>query len=681
MTNKSCCNQRVEKCDSPALVSHALWVVLVLTCVLVLPARAFAGDAPAWMHAVANVPLPAHDEKTNAVLLYSEQIVSVQSESKIKTVVREAYKILRPDGRDYGTLIVPFHPGLKITNLHGWSIPAQGKDYEVKEKEAMEVALGKIEGSELVDDTKDKVLRIPAADPGNIVGYEYEQDEQPYALQDVWEFQETVPVREAHYTLQLPPGWEFKTTFLNTAEIKPTQSGNQWQWSVSDVKALKPEEQMPPWRGVVGQMIVSYFPSGGSAPGKTFSNWQQMGSWYADLARGRNEASPEIKQKAGSIASAASAPLDRVRAIAEFMQKDIRYVAIELGIGGWQPHPATEVFDHRYGDCKDKATLMGAMLREVGVDSYYVVINTERGSVTPEVQAYLGAFDHVIIAIRLAPGLNDPSLVATLRHPKFGNLLFFDPTNEFVPFGEIGGYLQDNYGLLVTPDGGELVKLPRQPGKMNGINRTAKLTLTSGRALTGDFEETRIGDRAWSQREALRSVAKEEDRIKPIETLLARSLPAYQITKASVANFQQTSEPFQYRYSIVAPDYAKSAGGLLLVRPRVIGNKSSALLETKEPRQFPVEFEGPSLDVDTFEITLPPGYEVEDLPPPVNADYSFGSYHSKTEASGNVLRYTRSYEIKELSVPLSKVDDLKKFYRMIASDERNTAVLKPAAGR
>jgi hypothetical protein len=111
----------------------------------------------------------------------------------------------------------------------------------------------------------------------------------------------------------------------------------------------------------------------------------------------------------------------------------------------------------------------------------------------------------------------------------------------------------------------------------------------------------------------------------------------------------------------------------------VIGTKYRDLLERKEPRQYPIENPSPQRDTDTIEITLPAGYEVDDLPPPVNADYSFASYHSKTEAQGNVLRYTRTFEVKELSVPVSKVDELKKLYRIIASDERNTAVLKPAA--
>jgi hypothetical protein len=197
--------------------------------------------------------------------------------------------------------------------------------------------------------------------------------------------------------------------------------------------------------------------------------------------------------------------------------------------------------------------------------------------------------------------------------------------------------------------------------------------------LRGKVEEVRRGDRAWEQREALRTASKDSDRIKPIESLLGHSLGTFQITKATVANLSNTQQPLGYEYSFTSPGYAKNAGNLVLVRPRVVGQKSRALLETKEPRRFPVEFEGLVRETDNFEITFPVTYEVEDLPPPVNIDYSFASYHSKSEVSGNTLRYTRTFEIKELTVPLNKVDDLKKMYRIIANDERTNAVLRPAA--
>src|SRR5713226_3392034 len=678
MSSKSCCSplQRRRVIEMQRVLIY--FTFFVMGGLAGVP-RSAAGDAPGWMHALVSVPLPAHDEKTDVVLLYSERIVTVQSADKIKITVREAYKILRPGGREYGTVVASFNSHSKITGMRGWCIPAQGKDYEVKDKEAMEISLPKIDGSELVSDVKDKLLRIPAADPGNIVGYEYEEEDQPFVLQDAWHFQETNPVREAHYTLQLPSGWEYKATWMNYPEAKPAQSGNQSQWVVSEVKGIKHEGNMPPWQGVAGQMIVSFFPPGGSAQNQGFQDWKQMGIWYRGLTSGRRDASPELKQKVASLTSSASAPLAKMRTLGNFAQRDIRYVAIELGIGGWQPHAAAEVFNHHYGYCKDKATLMGAMLYEIGIDSYYVVINSERGSVTPETPAHMGGFDHAIIAIKLPEGATDSSLVATMTHPKLGKILFFDPTDELTPFGQLNGALQANYGLLVTPDGGELIELPALSPAMNGIQRTAKLSLSATGTVSGEVQETRVGDRAWSQRWAQRTVKKEEDRIKPIETLLSHSLATFKITKASIGNLQTTDLPFIYNYSIIAQNYAKPAGNLLLVRPRFIGNKSSDLLETKEPRKYPVEFDGPSQDTDTFEITLPAGYEVDDLPPPVNADYSFASYHSKTEVNGNTLKYTRTFEVKELSVPLGKVEELKKLYRVIAGDERNTAVLKPVA--
>jgi len=680
MNNKLSCNREPHPPINewvprprPIAMLFAVFAVMIFPAAI----RLDAADAPAWMHALVSAPLPKHDEKTDAVLLYSEEILNVQPNGKIKETDRAAYKILRPDGRRFGKLHFPFTPDSKITGLHAWCIPAQGKDYEVKEKDATERGYSDVEGGELYTDLRAKIMEIPAAEPGNIVGFEIEHDDRPYILQDEWFLQQTVPVAEARYTLQLPPGWEFKAVWLNHEEIQPTPGGNnQWQWEAKDLPAIRWEPDMPPWKGVAGLMIVSLVPPGGTKRG--FLSWSDMGSWYNDLTQGRREASPDIKQEVAALTASASTSLDKMRALADFLQRDIRYVAISLGIGGVQPHPATEVFKHRFGDCKDKATLLSSMLKEIGVDSYYVIINTERGGVTPATPPHIGGFNHAILAIRLPDGVSDSSLVATVQHPKLGRLLFFDPTDELTPFGQLHGGLQANYGMLVTPDGGDLLRLPELPPAINGIQRSAQLKLSANGTLSGDVREVRIGDHASSQRWALRAATKDADKIKPIETVLSGSLGTFQITKATVGNLQKTDLPFVYNYSVVAQNYAKTAGDLLLIRPRVVGNQSSDVLETKEPRKYPVEFDGPSRDTDTFEITLPAGYEVDDLPPPVNADYSFASYHSKTEVNGNTLKYTRTFEVKELSVPLSKVEDLKKLYRVIAGDERNTAVLKPA---
>jgi hypothetical protein len=318
------------------------------------------------------------------------------------------------------------------------------------------------------------------------------------------------------------------------------------------------------------------------------------------------------------------------------------------------------------------------MLHEVGVSSYFVIINTVRGSVTMDTPPNLG-FNHVILAIHLPPGMTAAEFKATVLHPKLGTLLFFDPTDDLTPLGGLSGGLQTNTALLVTPDGGELITLPQLAGDTSSQKRTGTLALDDKGTLSGEVREVSVGDPAALQRYSLRNVAGDADRIKPVEERVADSLTDFRILKASVVNLAAPDLPFEWHYTLEAEHYAKFAGDLMLVRPRVLGSESSGLLETREPRENPIEFAGPRLDSDSFDIALPAGYEVDELPPPVDVDIKFAAYHSSTRATGRSLHFSRTLEIKQLSVPVSKAGELKEFYRTIWDDERRTAVLRPIA--
>ena len=158
------------------------------------------------------------------------------------------------------------------------------------------------------------------------------------------------------------------------------------------------------------------------------------------------------------------------------------------------------------------------MLKEIGVESYYLSINTTRGGVTANTPPQMYWFNHEIIGIRLPEELNDPTLLAIYRHPTLGKILVFDPTDEITPLGQIRGELQSNYGLLVTQGGGDLILLPQLAPSTSGTRRTARLKFAESGELSGDVTELRRGDSALYQRMELRSVTKEKDRIKPIET-------------------------------------------------------------------------------------------------------------------------------------------------------------------
>jgi Domain of Unknown Function with PDB structure (DUF3857)/Transglutaminase-like superfamily len=653
---------------------RAAWPLMGAMCFGFLPGASRAADAPAWMHALSSVPVPPHDDKADAVILYQESVLTVSPNGKIKRLDRQVFKILRPGGQARAKPRFYFDPKSPITNLHGWSIPPDGKDYEVKERDAIDSAVIDVDGGELVSDVRMKVLTIPGAQVGSIIAYEVEQELKPEILADDWDVQDIVPIRETRFSLVLPAGWSYESIWLNHGVEAPVSAGaNQWTWILSDVAAVKVEPYMPPWQGIAARMVVSLVPPGGKNSG--IKSWNDIGAWYVQLVNGRRTASPAIKQKVAELTAHAPTTLAKIQALAKFVQTDIRYVAIELGIGGHQPHPAADIFKNRYGDCKDNATLLSTMLAEMGVDSYYVLINTERGAVTASTPPNL-EFNHAILAVVLPPDVDAAALPAHLSDPKWGRLLFFDPTDPFTPFGSLRGELQANFALLVGQNGGGLLQLPQLSPELSGVTRTAKMELDDNGTLHGDVIEIHTGGSGSQQRALLRSAQRDTDRIKSIERLAGASLSNFQVLQASITNLHAEDRPFEWHYTLQVDDYSKAAGDLILLRPRLIGNESAGFLETKEARAHPIEFDEPERDTDTIEILLPVGYSVDELPPATNIDDGFASYHSKTEFSGRTLKYTRTLEIKELSVPAGKAEQLKTFYREIADDERNSAVLK-----
>lgn len=656
-----------------ALLRTALLGALTLPAINGGPALAglFQHDVklPQWMQEQLSAPQPAHDDKVEAVLLYADTVLAVDRTGKLHKTERRVYRILRPKGEERGTAWAISNSRTRVISMRGWSAPTAGKPYEVKDNEAVEVG---VPGAELVTDLRMKMLRIPAALPGSVVGYEVQTEEQPYVLLEKWAFQDTLPVQAARYTLQLPPGWQFKATWLNHAEQPPAAGPNGWQWSVSDLKGIKVEPDMAPWQATAGQMWLALLPPGGKDAGP--QTWQEIGTWYVNLTSGRRDATPEIRQKVAELTAGETQTLEKIRSLAAYVQSDIRYVAIELGIGGYQPHAAAAVLANHYGDCKDKVTLLSSMLKEIGVDSSYVFVNAQRGWLSNATPPNIG-FNHAVLGIQLA-ALENPSLMAVTSTPGLGRVLVFDPTDPYTPLGSISGRLQGGYGLLAAPEGGVLIQLPQLPATASGTQRTGQMTLEESGTLRGEIHEVLTGDRAAKQRGELRAATQDPNHVRTLESHIGSAFATFQILRATVTNLRVNDRPIEWNFSLEVPHYAKSVGNLLVVRPRILGSESSAALETTEPRQHGFEFTSRLHNTDSFEISLPPGYRVDDLPPPVDVDYDFATYHSKAESTGHTLRYNRTLEIRQLSVPLGDIDKLRELFRLIHNDERAEAVLK-----
>jgi len=632
-----------------------------------------ADNAPDWLRAAAQDKLPEYPKETVAVVLLEDVQTALKDNGEIETRTRRAYKLLRPEAREeFGSAVVHFDNETRISYLKAWTIRPSGEAIEVKEKDAVDVA---ISSYEVFSDQRVKILKFPVAEAGSVVGYELVQKQRPFVFDEVWDFQYTVPVRRSRFLLQLRPGWEFSTLWENHAEEKAqTPGANQFQWEMTDVPAVEIEPEMPPWEAVAGRMDVKYFPRDPAMRTKTSGSWSDIGAWESALITPRRAVTPEISAKVVELTAGIHDPLEKIKALAAFTQRQIHYAAIEIGIGGHQPHPAGEVLAHRYGDCKDKATLLAAMLQVVGVDSYNVLINVRRGVVSPEFPEL--RLNHEILAIRLPDGVSDAAMLDVVTHPKLGRLVFFDPTNEYVPLGSLPSSLQNNYGLVVTPGGGEIYRLPLLSASTNRLLRTAKLELSSTGKLTGEVHELRSGDLAVESREQYLEVPPAK-RSTILDRFLGSSLSNFTVTGASVGNLEKYDESVTLDYKFVVEGYAKTAGNLLVLRPRVVGAKGSNLLAGK-PRKYPIEFREASRQDDDFEITLPAGYLVDELPLPVNTECAYGRYKSEVKVDGNKLHYKRTYEINDLMVPTQKLNELRDFFHQIAADERASAILRRA---
>jgi Domain of Unknown Function with PDB structure (DUF3857)/Transglutaminase-like superfamily len=666
---------RIQDLRKPISTLSLALAIAVALAPLIRPVVRASDNAPDWLHAAALEKLPDYHPETIAVNLLDDEQTTVKDNGEIETRHRWAAKLLRPEARDeYGTAVFFFDNERKISYLKAWTITAEGAVFEMKEKEALETS--PFADYTTYTDDRAKVIRFPEAKPGSVVGYEIVQKHRPFVFEDDWEFQKRIPTRRASFALQIPTGWEFTNAWANYPEQKPETPGpNSYVWEVQNIPPIEPEPARPAWRSVAARMAVKYFPRDPRLRSKTTGTWNDLGAWYASLTATSRTPTPQIQQKVSELTANLPSALDKMKALAAYVQRQVRYVAIEIGIGGFQPHSAGDVFAHQYGDCKDKATLLSAMLAQIGIASDYVLIDTERGEVSPEFPSL--DFDHVILAIRLPSGVDASSLYATLDHPKLGRLLFFDPTNEYVPLGYLPFYLQESYGLVVTEKGGEILGLPLLAPATNRLLRTATFNLTDSGRLTGEVRELRWGGPATQERQEILE-SPPANRGKVLEDFVGNFLSNFVLTGASVANLEKYDDNLLLHYKFVVDGYAETAGNLLILRPRILGSKRQFAFtdEHGKPRRYPIEFEEATRQDDVFDITLPPGYVVDELPKPVQAQCQYASYQSEVQVTGDVLHYKRTYEIKDVYVPTQKLDDVRDFFDQVAADERSSAVLR-----
>ncbi|HEX5234205.1 MAG TPA: DUF3857 and transglutaminase domain-containing protein [Silvibacterium sp.] len=648
-------------------------VLFPLGLVLALSlAHASEPALPDWVTQAAATDVHLADgAHPKAAVLLEDELLTIDPSGRITERYREVVKILRPQGRDYAHPVAWFNKDHKLLSFHIWSIGPDGHKYTLKNDQIYE--RGAEEWGILYNDVRFRSADVPGSDPGGVVAYEYTMEIPMYAGEESWDFQNEIPTAKSIFEIDLPQGWQHRALWRKYTSVDPVEvAPNHVRWELTDIPGIDLESvPMAPAEEALAARMEVYFSANALPPDPQL--WARIGEWYTQLAAPQTEGPADIATATRGLTSANADFMDRIQKVATFMQQQIRYVGIEIGIGGLIPHAAEDVFRNRYGDCKDKATLMIAMLDAVGVRATWVMVDASRGVVDPKLPSTMA--NHMIAAIEIPNGYQNPALKAVVTAKSGKRYLIFDPTNPYVPIGLLPTYLQGSYGLLMAGADSEPIALPVLAPDSDTVNRQAVFTLAPDGSLSGSVTVKRLGASSDDLRHTF-TMNSEKENLQGLEDSLRSDFSSFQVGKEEVENARNLDQQLILRYDLTASSYAKNAGNLLLVRPRVVSSDAIAL--TDEQRRFPIEFASTGEWRDSFDLKIPAGYAVDDLPDPVSVDTPFASYRSDVKVDGDVLHYSREYIVKKLDVDATDYPELRKFEGKIYTDESRSAVLKKA---
>ena len=651
----------------PRIIGSLFVLLLVIT-------PALAGDEPpAWLQQVARQQVPTYEKDVPAVVLQKEQHVSVSEDGRISTVTTYAIRVLVREGRELAVAREFYESdGGKVRDMHAWLIRPSG---QIKKYGKDEIIDAIEDPNDIYNESRFKLIDASDdADAGCVFGYQTTTEERSIFSQDVWSFQDRLPTLTSRYVLTLPDGWSARSVTFNHAGIEPVKSGSVYTWELRDLSPITQEPSSPRVSSLAPRIAVSFYPGGDGQPNnnfKTFANWAEVSHWLSELHDPQSMPDDALAAKTRQLTANARTELDKIRAIGSYVQS-IKYISIDIGVlrgGGMRPHNAAQVFAKSYGDCKDKANLMRAMLRVVNITSYPVAIFSGDPDYVREEWASPEQFNHCIIAISVA---DETQAAAILAHSKLGRLLIFDATDEDMPVGGLPDHEQGSFALVIAGDSGALMRMPVTPADGNRLDRDIEAALAPDGSLTASIRERALGQWAADYRSEFRHESR-PDYVKRIEGWVSSG-----VTSARVNRVDPTDTIADGRFSLdvdfTATNYGQLMQERLLVFKPAIVSRHEALSLTDSKRKYPVVLKANSYS-ETVRIKLPAGFAVDELPDAVKLDTNFGAYTTSYEAKDGQLVFKRNLVQRAMTIPVEQYSAVRSFFERIRAAEQSPVVL------
>jgi hypothetical protein len=627
-------------------------------------------EVPAWLTQAASASAPAYPREIPGVVLHSERQVTIAADGKTVATETYAVRILRREWRGLAAARESYTPSVgKVRELRAWLIRPSGQVKRYGKDETSDVAASL---NDVYNESRVRVIDASAdAEEGAVFGYHVVTEEQEMFPVAGWTFQSRLPTLLSRYALTLPAGWTVKSvTFNRAGGVEPTVAGSTYTWELRSLAPLDPEPASPEVTSLAPRIAVNYAPPAGlqGPTARVFADWADVSRWYTDLSDSMSKPDEAIVAKVRELTANAKTELDKIRAIGRYVQ-ELQYISIQIGAGRFRPHSASEVFAKRYGDCKDKANLMRAMLKVWNIESHLVLIYSGDPTFVRAEWASPAQFNHCIIAVRVGPDTKGPTVI---EHAQLGRLLIFDATDDNTPVGDLPDHEQNSYALVAAGPAGALLRMPSTPPEANQLDRTADVTLAADGSITASLRERSVGQSAVNERRMFRRMAR-PDYAQAVQNWITRGA-----TGAKVSKVEPVDGHAEGRFSLDV-DFAAAGYGqlmqnrLLIFKPAIVERRESLML-TGGARKHPVVL-GSQSYTETVRVTLPAGFDVDELPDAVKLDASFGSYTTTYAVKEGRLHYTRAFVQRASTIPADRYAEVRGFFERIRAAEQSPVVL------
>ncbi len=564
--------------------------------------------------------------------------------------------ILNSDSKAF-EIVVPYSGDSKVNKLKGTLYDKLGNEIRRAGKSDIQ-DFAWVSSGTFYEDDRYELLRLRHHQYPYTVEFSYERKIRDFEFANLPDWQIVDYAQSCayrRYAITLPKDNQLHFKALNT-DLQPTIRSNSktqtWEWEARSVPAIEPEPFAPSRTEVLPQVLVALDQFTIEGYAGSMRSWTAFGQFIHTLFDGRADLPPAVRGEIRTICSGLADPQAKVDRLYDYLQERMRYVSVQLGIGGWQPFDAEYVAKNRYGDCKALTNYMRALLAEVGIESYPVLIFAGSPSwyypIDPSFAT--SAFNHVILYI-----------------PQIDRWL--ECTSNTAPPGYLGGGTSGRKGLMVTANGGIIVETPASD---NSQRRHTKVTLRSDGSATIDSKCLQTG----TDHDRMRELHANYSRQDQLEVLADyQYLPDAQPTQ-----FELEAAPAAPRarisYSDELPRYARRMG----IRIFVPLYQHEAMVEVPPldaDRQLPIHFPLAHTYIDTVTVSIPEGYEIESLGDPT-LEYAskVGTYHSAVTLEGDQLRWIRTLQWQPARLAASEYEAFRQFFIDIGKAETRRVVLR-----